>query len=109
MIRVRILLAGRWLAAAACLTAPAEARGFYFAGWPGDGLDRAPSLLGPVTPDPGDQPPGGVGDPGPGDRTSAPGRGGPLVPAVPEPGTLAMAAAGIVAVALARRRRRAGA
>ena len=107
MIPTRIRRAARWLAVAAVIpTVTANAHAFFFKGWPGDGRAKPQSLLTPGTPDEGGRPPGAGDGPNPGDDTSSPGSGGPIVPAVPEPGAVVMAAVGIGVVAIVRRCRR---
>src|SRR5688572_7722154 len=83
-------------AAAVCLSAVAPAPGFFFLGWPGDGVERAPSLIGPVMPE-------RVGRPPPDERSTDPDGQGPEVAAAPEPAAAVMVGSGAVAVALARR------
>ena len=101
-----MLWAIRWLTAAAvCLAMSANARAFFFKGWPGEGRAKPESLLKPGTPDVTGQPPGDVDEPNPGGETNPPG-GGPVVPGVPEPGTVVLACLGIGAVAFTRRLRR---
>jgi hypothetical protein len=104
MIPTRIRRAARWLAVAAVIpTVTANAHAFFFKGWPGDGRAKPQSLLKPGTPDEGGRPPGAGDGPNPGDDTSSPGSGGPIVP---EPGAVVMAAVGIGVVAIVRRCRR---
>jgi hypothetical protein len=98
----------RWLTAAAVLlVTAADARAFFFKGWPGDGRAKPQSLLRLGTPDEGVQPPGEDDWPSPGDDTSLPGGGSSAIPAVPEPGALVLAAVGMGALAVAQRCRRA--
>jgi hypothetical protein len=100
--------AARWLAAATLLLAmAADARAFFFKGWPGDGRAGSRSLLQPQTPGEGEPPAAAEGGPYPGGDTSEPGGGVPVVPAVPEPGAVVLAAVGLGATALAHLWRRA--
>jgi PEP-CTERM motif len=107
MIPIRTRRVIRWLTAVGVFLAmSATAPAFFFRGWPEDGRVNEESLLKPGTPDVEGRPPTNEGEPNSGGDTSLPGGGGPVRPNVPEPGTVVLAAVGIVAVAIVRSRKR---
>lgn len=98
--RRRIVIWAATTAIVAGVASPAPA--FFFRGWPGSGLPKPPVLITPRAPTE-DNPPSGR-DPDVDPPKPPPSPHGPN--GVPEPGTLALAAAGLGALVLRRRMRK---